>query len=64
VKKGGEGFRLGMQREGPGVVRKIINDHQIILISRNIEYRRSLQITVDKIKSIEACEEEEKRSRT
>jgi hypothetical protein len=52
VKKGREGVRLGTQREGPGVVRKIINDHQIILIARNAEYKRSPQITVDKIKSM------------
>jgi hypothetical protein len=48
VKKGGEGVRLGTQRDGPGVVRKINNDHQIILITRNTEYRRSPHITVDK----------------
>jgi hypothetical protein len=47
VKKGGEGVRLGTQREGPGVVREVINDHQIILITRNAEYRRSLHITVN-----------------
>jgi hypothetical protein len=50
--EGGEGVRLGTQREGPGVVREIINDHQIIFIARNAEYRRSPQITVDKIKSM------------
>jgi hypothetical protein len=52
VKKGGEGVRLGTQREGPGVVREIINDHHIILITRNAEYRRSPHIIVDKIKSM------------
>jgi hypothetical protein len=52
VKKGGEGVRLSTQREGPGVVREIINDHQIILITRNAEYRGSPHITVDKIKSM------------
>jgi hypothetical protein len=52
VKKGGEGVKLGTQREGPGVVREIVNDHQIILITRNAEDRRSPQITVDKIKSM------------
>jgi hypothetical protein len=52
VKKGGEGVRLGTQRECPRVVRDIINDHQIILIARNAEYRRSPQITVDKIKNM------------
>jgi hypothetical protein len=52
VKKGGEGVKLSTQREGPGVVREIINDHQIILITRNAEYRRGPHITVDKIKSM------------
>jgi hypothetical protein len=33
-------------------VREIIDDHQIILITRNVEYRRSPHITVDKIKSM------------
>jgi hypothetical protein len=61
VKKGGEGVRLGMQREGPGVVRKIINDHPIILIARNVEYRRSPQITVDKIKSVRSMRRRRKR---
>jgi hypothetical protein len=51
VKKGGEGVRLGMQREGPGVVREIINDQQIILITRNAEYGRSPHIIVE-IKSM------------
>jgi hypothetical protein len=52
VKGGGEGVRLSTQREGPGVVRETINDHQIILITRNAEYRRSPHITVAKIKSM------------
>jgi hypothetical protein len=61
VKKGGEGVRLGTQREGPRVVREIINDHQIILITRNVEYRRSPQITVDKIKSMRSMRRRRKR---
>jgi hypothetical protein len=56
VKKGGEGVRLSTQREGPGVVREIINDHQIILITRNAEYRGSPHITVDKIKSMRSMQ--------
>jgi hypothetical protein len=52
VKKGGKGVKLGTQMESPGVVREVINDHQIILITRNVEYRRSPHITVDKIKSM------------
>jgi hypothetical protein len=61
VKKGGEGVRLGTQRECPRVVRDIINDHQIILIARNAEYRRSPQITVDKIKSMRSMRRRRKR---
>jgi hypothetical protein len=61
VKKGGEGVRLGTQMEGPGVVRDIINDHQIILITRNAEYRRSPQITMDKIKSMRSMRRRRKR---
>jgi hypothetical protein len=61
VKKGGEGVRLGTQREGPGVVREIIYDHQIILITRNAEYRRSPHITVDKIKSMRSMRRRRKR---
>jgi hypothetical protein len=63
VKKGGEGVRLGMQREGPGVVREIINDHQIILITRNAGYRRSPHIIVDKIKSMRSMRKRRRRKR-
>ena len=51
VKEGGKGLRLGAQRNSPRVVRKIINHHQIIFITRHAEYRRCPQITVNKIKS-------------
>jgi hypothetical protein len=61
VKKGGEGVRLGTQREGPGVVREIINDHLIILITRNAEYSRSPHSTVDKIKSMRSMQRRRKR---
>jgi hypothetical protein len=40
-------------------VGEIINDHQIILITRNAEYRRSPHITVDEKKKEEEEEEEE-----
>jgi hypothetical protein len=63
VKKGEEGVRLGTQREGPGVVREIINDHQIILITRNAEYRRIPHITVDKIKSMRSMRRRRRRKR-
>jgi hypothetical protein len=52
VKKGREGVRLSTLREGPRVVRESINDHQIILITRNYEYKRRPHSTVDKIKSM------------
>jgi hypothetical protein len=61
VKEGGEGVRLSTQREGPGVVRELINDHQIILITRNAEYHTSQWI---RSKTCATCEEEEKGSRT
>jgi hypothetical protein len=38
-------------------VGEIINDHQIILITRNAEYRRSPHITVDEKKEKEEEEE-------
>jgi hypothetical protein len=62
VKKGGKGVRLGTQRESPGVVREIINDHQIILITRNAEYKRSPHITVDKIKNMHSMRRRKRKS--
>ena len=48
----GEGLRLGAQREGLRVMRKIINNDQIISIARHAEYRRCPQVTVNKIKGM------------
>jgi hypothetical protein len=48
----GQRLKLGMQRESPRVVRKIINHYQIILIAGNSKNRRSPQITVNKIKGM------------
>src|SRR4029078_5580277 len=45
VEEGGEGLRLGAQRKSPRVMRKIINHHQIVFITRNAEYRRGQQVT-------------------
>jgi hypothetical protein len=46
-------------------VREIIDHYQIILIARYASNRRSPEITVNKIKGMLACEEEEgKRSLT
>ena len=50
--EGGEGLRLSAQRESPRVMRKIINNDQIIFIARHAEYRRCPQVTVNKIKSM------------
>ena len=52
VEEGGEGLRLGAQRKSPRVMRKIINHHQIIFITRHAEYRRCPQVTVNKIKGM------------
>ena len=59
VEESGEGLRLGAQRESPRVMRKIINNDQIICIARYAEYRRYPLVTVNQIKSMPACEEEE-----
>jgi len=52
VEEGGEGLRLGAQRESPRVMRKIINNDQVISIARHAEYRRCPQVTVNEIKSM------------
>ena len=50
VEEGGEGLTLGAQRESPRVMRKIINNDQIILITRKTKYWRGPQVTVNKVK--------------
>ena len=52
VEESGEGLRLGAQKESPRVLRKIINNDQIIFIARHAEYRRCPQVTVNQIKSM------------
>jgi hypothetical protein len=42
-------------------VREIVNDHQIILITRNAEYKRSPHITADKIKNMRSMRRRRKR---
>ena len=56
-----EGLKLGAQRECPRVMRKIINNDQVIFISRNAEYMRGLQVTVDKIKCMSSMRRRRKR---
>ena len=50
VREGGEGVGLMTQRKGPRVMSAIIENNQVVLISRNTEYRRGPKITVDQIK--------------
>jgi hypothetical protein len=51
VRECGECVRLMTQRKGPRVISTIIQNNQIVLISRNTGYRRSPKITIDQIKS-------------
>ena len=52
VEEGGKGLRLGAQRKSTRVMRKIINHHQIVFITRNAGDMRSPQVTVNKIKGM------------
>ena len=61
VEKGGEGLRLGAQRKSPRVMRKIINNDQIIFITRHAEYRRCPKVTVNQIKSMRSMRRRRKR---
>ena len=61
MEEGGEGLRLGAQREISRVMRKIINHHQIVFITRNAGYRKSPQITVNKIKGMRRVRRRRKR---
>jgi hypothetical protein len=40
VKKRGKSIRLRLQEKSPRIVRKIIDHHKIVLISRNTDNRR------------------------
>jgi hypothetical protein len=51
VRERGERVRLMAQRKGPRVISTIIQNNQIIFISRNTGYRRSPKIAMDQIKS-------------
>jgi hypothetical protein len=50
VRERGERVRLMAQRKGPRVMSTIIQNNQIVLISRNTGYKRSPKITMDQIK--------------
>jgi hypothetical protein len=51
VRKSGEHVRLMAQRKGPRVMSTIIQNNQIVLISRTTGYKRSPKIAMDQIKS-------------
>jgi mRNA-degrading endonuclease toxin of MazEF toxin-antitoxin module len=51
VRERGERVRLMAQQKGPRVMSTTIQNNQIVLISRNIGYRRSSKITMDQIKN-------------
>ena len=63
VEEGGKDLRLGAQRKSPRVVREIINHHQIVFITRNTEYRRGPQVTVNKIKGMRRMRRRRRRKR-
>jgi hypothetical protein len=50
VAESGERLGLGTQGKGPGIMGEIINHHQIVLIARHAENRRSPQVAMNKIK--------------
>jgi hypothetical protein len=52
VEEGGESLRLGMRRKSPRVMGEIINHIEIVFITRETRDKRSLRITVNKIKGI------------
>ena len=61
VEEGGEGLRLGAQRESPRVMGEIIHHDQIIFIATYAEYRRYPQVTVNKIKSMRSMRRRRKK---
>jgi hypothetical protein len=52
VCEGGERVGLQPKRESPKKVGKVIQNHQIVFITRNTEYRGGLEITVNQVKSL------------
>jgi hypothetical protein len=46
----GNASDLGTQGKSPGVMGEIIDHHQVVLIARHAENRRSPQVAMDKIK--------------
>jgi hypothetical protein len=52
VCEGGECVRLQPKREGPEKMGKIIQNHQIVFITRKTEYKGGPKITVNQVKSL------------
>jgi hypothetical protein len=50
--EGGERIRLQPKRKSPKKMGIIIQNHQIVFVSRNAEYRGGPEITMDQIKSL------------
>jgi hypothetical protein len=50
VAKSDERLELGTQGKSLGIMREIIDHHQVVLIARHAENRRSPQVTMNKIK--------------
>jgi hypothetical protein len=50
VAKSGERLGLGPQGKSPGIMGEIIDHHQVVLIARHAENRKSPQVTMNKIK--------------
>jgi hypothetical protein len=46
----GKRFGLGTQGKSPGVMGEIIDHHQVVLIARHAENKRSPQVAMNKIK--------------
>jgi hypothetical protein len=58
VREGGEGVRLMKQRKGPRVMSAFIEKNQVVLISKNTEYRRCPRSQWIKSKARTILEEE------
>jgi hypothetical protein len=52
VENGGESFKLCTKRKSPGVMREIIKHHNIELVARNADDRRSPEVVMYKIKDV------------
>jgi hypothetical protein len=52
VCEGSERVELQSKRESPKKMRKIIQNHQIVFITRNTEYMRGPEITMNQVKSL------------